>query len=233
MRQAADRLARLLADGAGEAVRSPIDAEFPIPEWAFQLADIAIAAQAQGGRDALARTFASGVGHVAALTDHVSVVATGMNWLGGGVAGVERTMADLIAGARREVILTAYSVTSGSERIWDEVARALATGVMCTIVIDRLREQEVGIQAFLDRLAAAHPRNLRLFDFSCDDARGGLHAKVLVVDRATAVVGSANLSHRGLVGAHELAIVVRGPTAEVVAEQVDRLLRGGDARPIN
>jgi cardiolipin synthase len=57
-----------------------------------------------------------------------------------------------------------------------------------------------------------------------------LHAKVLVVDRSIALVGSANLSFHGMVSNHEMALVVRGPTAEVIAERFDMLARSAAVR---
>ena len=39
-----------------------------------------------------------------------------------------------------------------------------------------------------------------------------------------ALVGSPNLTFHGMMSAHELAVVIRGPAAEAIASRVDRLL---------
>ncbi|MBI2570483.1 MAG: endonuclease [Candidatus Schekmanbacteria bacterium] len=145
--------------------------------------------------------------------------------MGGGAPALERTLSDLIAGARREILLTAYSVTPGSERIWEEIERALATGIRATIVVNRIAEQCDEARHLLDRLSRSSPETLALHDFRGEDDASGLHAKVLVVDRRSALVGSANLSHRGMVTAHEMAMVVSGPAADGIADRIDALVR--------
>lgn len=214
-----------IADGMRDSLRAPAEPTLAVPEWALCVADLALAAHSGGGRERLASVFKSALDRAVEQIDEVSIVATGLEWLGGGVGAVERTAAELIAGAQREIVLTVYSITPGSERVWDEIERALVTGVRCTAVVDRLKEQHIEMQSLLARLAGEHPQTFRIYDFAGESVTEGLHAKVLVVDRRTALVGSANLSHRGMVSAHELAVVVRGPTGERIAEQVDRLLR--------
>jgi phosphatidylserine/phosphatidylglycerophosphate/cardiolipin synthase-like enzyme len=220
-----------MEEGIREALRSIHGGEAtPVPDWARSVADLAVEAHRIGGRDRLASAVRDGIGQIAERVDKVSIVATGIEWLGGGVAAVERTMTQLVSRAERELILTAYAVTSGSERVWEQIERALETGVRCTLIVDRLTEQRDEVQALLRRLAKGHAAALRTYDFVAADEREGLHAKVLIVDRRVALIGSANLSHRGMVSAHELAVVIEGPTAELMAEQVERLLRSGSVR---
>jgi phosphatidylserine/phosphatidylglycerophosphate/cardiolipin synthase-like enzyme len=225
-----DRIRRAVRDGLTEAPRVG-DGVAP-PAWASELADLLMTANRSGGRDQIARSVAHAIEEVSKRIDTVRVVATGISWLGGGVAAVERTMADLIASAKQEVVLTAYSMTLGSERIWEELARALATGVRCTLVIDRYEQQDEEARMLLGRLATTYPATMQMFEFVPMDDRDGLHAKVVVVDRGAALIGSANLSHRGLVSAHELSVVVEGPTAGQIVEQVERLLRSHSVRRI-
>ena len=225
-----DRIRRAVRDGLVEAPR--LGAGVSHPEWANELADLLITADRSGGRDQLAVSMAHAIDEVRRRTDAVRVVATGISWLGSGVAAVERTMADLIASAKQEVMLTAYSMTLGSERIWDELERALATGVRCTLVIDRYEQQDEEARMLLGRLAATYSATMQMFEFVPMDDRDGLHAKVVVVDRGAALIGSANLSHRGLVSAHELSVVVEGPTAGQIVEQVERLIRSHSVRRI-
>jgi phosphatidylserine/phosphatidylglycerophosphate/cardiolipin synthase-like enzyme len=218
-----DRIRRAVRDGLTEAPR--VDEGGSPPAWANELADLLIMAERSGGRDQVAISVVHAIEEVSRRTDAVRVVATGIAWLGGGVAAVERTMADLVASAKQEIVLTAYSMTLGSERIWDELERALATGVRCTLVIDRYDQQDAEARTLLGRLATMYPATMQMFEFVPVDDRDGLHAKVVVVDREAALIGSANLSHRGLVSAHELSVVVEGPTAGQIVEQVERLLR--------
>jgi len=59
-----------------------------------------------------------------------------------------------------------------------------------------------------------------------------LHAKVIVVDRKKALVGSANLSLRGLMNNHELGVVVEGPVAAEIARAIDMLMASPYTMPV-
>lgn len=221
-------LGRALREGMEEAPRGR-----PAQEgWSLALADVVLDIASGGGRSEVAAALEAGLAELERRTDTVRLVATGIEWLGGGVAAVERTMASMVASAQREIVMTAYSMTPGGGRVWAEVEKAFATGVRGVILVDRLDQQHQDVRAMLARLAAKYRPRVGLYDFVPAEDRDGLHAKVLVVDREIALVGSANLSHRGLVTAHELSVVVEGPTAGRIVEQVERLLRSPAIRQI-
>jgi cardiolipin synthase len=237
-----ERLSSCLAEGFRESLRAQkTSAAATSPAWAARLADLVQEGLAARGPAGLAQALRAAISLAAERFDQVSIAVTGPGWLGGGVPAVERMLADLIASAEQEVTLTAYSITPGSDRIWAEFEQALATGIRVTIVIDRLCEQNEVTRSLLYRLARVYSDAFSLYDFVGEDLSTGLHAKVLVVDRRVALVGSANLSHRGMVTAHEMATIVRGPTADRVAQRLDALIgswlvarvRGGgpDDRP--
>ena len=52
-----------------------------------------------------------------------------------------------------------------------------------------------------------------------------LHAKLIAADRHTAVVGSANFSHNGLIENHEIALLVKGKAARSLCAAVDSLVK--------
>lgn len=162
--------------------------------------------------------------------DTVQVAVTGVGWVGGGIPSVERTLLDCIGAATREILLTAYSITSGSNRVLEALEKALATGVKCVLLVNQLEEQPADVRAFLLKVAREYPAVAAVYDWPRANGAEGLHAKVVVVDRSVALVGSANLSARGLVTAHELAVVVRGPAADLIGSVVDRVVAGGTVR---
>jgi cardiolipin synthase A/B len=164
-------------------------------------------------------------------TNEVSVVATGLSWVGGGTRSVEQTLISLITAASDEILVTAYSLTSGSSRVIDALAAAVSTGVRCVFVINRLDEQRHDIRTSLSELVVRHPGIVSVYSFS-DVASEGLHAKVVVVDRGVALVGSANLTFHGMTASHELGLLVRGPAAGAVAAAIDRLIVSPYVRPM-
>lgn len=220
-----ERVSSCLSEGFRESLKAQKQsATMSTPSWATNLADLVQEALAAGGPARLAQALIEAISLVAERTDQVSLSVTGPGWLGGGVPAVERVFAELLSGAQQEAMLTAYSITSGSDRVWAAFEQALATGIRATVVVDRLSEQHQNTQSLLHRLATTYPHSFFLYDFVEKEGNTGLHAKVLVVDRRVALVGSANLSLRGMVTAHEMATIVRGPTVDRIAQRLDALI---------
>jgi phosphatidylserine/phosphatidylglycerophosphate/cardiolipin synthase-like enzyme len=167
---------------------------------------------------------------VAGRLDRVSIAVTGLAWLGAGVPSVEQEMLSLVRGAQREIALCAYSITAGAATLLQEVKGVVTQGVNATIVVNALDEQPASVQAYLRSSAQELPGRWRVLDFARRGGQTDLHAKLLIVDRAAALVGSANLSFHGMVSNHEIAVVVRGPTAEAMAARFDMLIRSASVR---
>jgi phosphatidylserine/phosphatidylglycerophosphate/cardiolipin synthase-like enzyme len=158
--------------------------------------------------------------------DRVSIAVTGLSWLGAGVPSVEQEMLALVRGARREIVLCAYSITNGAAVMLEEITDVVMQGVNATIVVNHLDDQPSSIQQYLKNAAQEANGRWHVFDFERRGRQTDLHAKLLIVDRAAALIGSANLSFHGMVSNHEIAVVLRGPTAEAIAARVEMLTRG-------
>ena len=184
-----------------------------------------ISALAAGGVSGICNGITQAINSISDGTDRLSLAVTGMGWLGAGVPAVERTLTELLASAEQEMLLTVYSMTPGTGRVWEAIEKALATGIRCTLVANRIDEQHPDIRSMFLGLADRYPGVLRIYNFMGADNRDALHAKLVIVDRKAALVGSANLTFHGMVSAHELAIVVRGPTVDLIATRVDLLLQ--------
>jgi phosphatidylserine/phosphatidylglycerophosphate/cardiolipin synthase-like enzyme len=181
------------------------------------------AALASAGPSGAAVVLSRWVTERARTRNQVSVVATGLSWLGGGTRSVEQTLIALIGESSQEILVTAYSLTSGSGRVIDAIAASASAGVRCVFVINRLDQQRIDVQTRLADLVSLHPGRVVVHSFA-DTATEGLHAKVVVVDRRVALVGSANLTFHGMTASHELGLLVRGPAAGAVASAIDLLI---------
>jgi phosphatidylserine/phosphatidylglycerophosphate/cardiolipin synthase-like enzyme len=225
-----NRLAASVEQAVIEAVhRRPKDG------WASEIKKVVGTLIANNAPEASAQRVASGVvdgiTKAANKLDNVRVAVTGTGWVGGGVGSVEEAMISGIRRAQREILLTAYTITTGSSRVVDALERSVATGIRTRILVDKFEAQEPVAQVRLRSLAHQFPRNVMLYDFAALESDGHLHAKVLVVDRQLALVGSANLTFYGMMMAHELAVIIEGPTADLIAGRIDLLIRslGADA----
>ena len=221
MNESSSKIHRSLEKGIGPKKITGAVPQDDIQNWARELAGTILSFD---NPETLTSCLTEAVGGLADQINSVEIAVTGIGWLGSGIPSVERTMEQLFAEAKREIMLTAYSLTSGFDRICRSLNRAASTGIRCVTVVNQLDEQRSEAAENLKNLAMNHPANFELHDFAVAEDSEGLHAKTCVVDRKSALVGSANLSRRGLVTAHEMAVLVRGPAAEQVADCIDRLL---------
>jgi len=152
---------------------------------------------------------------------NVSVVVTGMAWMGSGIGSIESALKRLFREAEHEIALTAYTISSGADLIFDWLEGALTRGVQVRLATNRLNDLPSEVAFQLRRLASDYP-HFHLYNFSRED-EADLHAKALVVDRRLALIGSSNLSRRGLLTNHEIAILLQGSSASVAASVLDRL----------
>lgn len=155
-------------------------------------------------------------------SNRTSVLVTGIDWMGGGIGSIESAMEQMFQEASGELLLTVYSISNRTDLLFDLLEAALSRGVQTKMVINRFEKQPYGVSKRLRDLAGKYPHFL-LFGFSGGD-ESDLHAKVVVADRKIALVGSSNLSWRGMVTNYELAALVQDDAAITAAQAVDRLL---------
>jgi phosphatidylserine/phosphatidylglycerophosphate/cardiolipin synthase-like enzyme len=155
-------------------------------------------------------------------TDDITVAVTGTAWMGSGVGSVQSAIEDLLAQAENEIQLAIYELTKGAEGFLDKLNSCLARGIRTTIVINRYRSKPAFVKQKLERMRNQYP-HLSLLSFEPEPTFEDLHAKIIVIDRRKALVGSANLTWKGLVGNHELAVVFEGNAAGTVANLLDKL----------
>lgn len=151
----------------------------------------------------------------------IHLVVTGVSWMGGGIGSIESALEQLIREAQQEIDLTAYSITSGADVLFDWLEAALVRGIKVRLIVNRKDEQPAGMVSRLVSLAHIYP-HFELYDFTTE--RAALHAKMIIADRRVALIGSSNLSKSGLLNNHEIAVVIRGAVAQTAASVLERIL---------
>lgn len=159
------------------------------------------------------------------------VVVTGTTWMGGGIGSIDTALRRLFTEAQDEVLLTAYNITGGADLLFDWMETALARGVQIWLIVNRLDEQSTAAVERLQRLNRSFP-HLHLYNFTRGDAGADLHAKAIIADRSTALIGSSNLSRRGLLENHEMAVLLEGPVVTEVARAFDLVLNSENATQV-
>jgi phosphatidylserine/phosphatidylglycerophosphate/cardiolipin synthase-like enzyme len=151
------------------------------------------------------------------------VVVTGTAWMGGGIGSIESALEQLFREAQQEIALTAYSMSTGADLLFDWMEAALARGVQISLIINHLDDHSFEVVSQLRRFVATYA-HFHLYNFLAT-GEADLHAKVIVADRRVALVGSSNLSRRGLLANHEMAVLIQGAVASSAASALDRLLK--------
>ncbi len=152
----------------------------------------------------------------------IQIVVSGLSWMGSGIGSIESAIENLLENAQHEILLTVYSIGK-ADRVFDLLESALARGIRVQMVVNRLSEQHDSIRFRLNTWQQTYG-HFYLYPFEPGDERGELHAKVLVVDRKRALVGSSNLSYNGLILNHEMAVLVEGEDASVVGATIDKFI---------
>lgn len=133
---------------------------------------------------------------------------------------------DLIDSAREEILLVSYA-THSEPAVAQALSVAAACGVMITLLFERTEDNPRFAYAgnsFPDLAArrVAWPIGHRSLGAS-------MHAKVLVVDRTVALVGSANLTGYAMTTNLECGVLVKGgDTAERIHAHIEGLLERGE-----
>jgi phosphatidylserine/phosphatidylglycerophosphate/cardiolipin synthase-like enzyme len=149
-------------------------------------------------------------------------VVTGEIWMGRGIGAIESALEHLFREAQNEIIITTYSISVGARLLFEWLENAAARGVRIIVVVNRLSQQPKDAINRLRQISALYS-HLEMFSFDGTDDRD-LHAKVFIFDRSKALIGSSNLSRRGLLLNHEMAVILEGSAVIQVSAAVDRLM---------
>lgn len=124
--------------------------------------------------------------------------------------------------------MLAYVFAPSARHLLGLLDQALQRGVRLTLVVNVIPDEPVALSAELRNLASRFPRATVRFFRDPDGAQ--LHAKMLVVDRAKAIVGSANLTWSGFSKNHEIGLMVEGAVAWELALLADTIAKSQHAR---
>lgn len=155
---------------------------------------------------------------------NVRVVVSGSAWMGSGLGSIESALYRLFEQANDEVTIVAYAVSSAAAMLFEQLETVLQRGIRVRLLVNRFALQPAGVQRKCHELQRSFSHLMQVYSFIPQSNEADLHAKIILVDRKYALVGSANLSLRGLMDNHELGVVIEGAGAADIARAIDQLL---------
>lgn len=136
----------------------------------------------------------------------------------------------LIDEAEEELLLVSYA-THPPAGLTAALERAISRGVQVAVLLERQQDNA----HFTGGSAAFEQLTLRQLAWPAANRPTGasLHAKILVIDRRTALIGSANLTGHGLERNLECGVWLRSAHhARAIAEHITSLHERGDLRRV-
>lgn len=138
------------------------------------------------------------------------------------------TIVELIDQAQHELLLVSYA-THSEPRTTDALHAAADRGVDIALLLERHADNPA-YTATTDAFPGLQARRLT-WAASSRPAGAALHAKLIVVDRTIALVGSANLTGRAMVHNLECGILIRGGRQPgAISDHLWSLVRRGELR---
>lgn len=238
---AVDRVLQRLSDGQVEALASACDKQMQ-PDGALASAVHGAPPASQAAVTALVSAWTAsprltGTGVALALRTGLRArqVAEACRsrpvWTGPGASGEQRLTAavlhDLVASANQRVLLVSYAaftLTSLASDLTDAVARG------CTVDVVFETEEDSSGSYSGQSTPFANVAGITRWRWPAEQRGNGaaLHAKVLVIDGARALVGSANLTRRALTANLEAGVLIADPRiAGALEKHVRALMASG------
>jgi phosphatidylserine/phosphatidylglycerophosphate/cardiolipin synthase-like enzyme len=151
----------------------------------------------------------------------VEILATGQELFSKGVRGFEPVMEETVKNAQKEIQVVAYLMTRQALKLLDLLEGAAERGIRVTLIVNRISGQDSTIVARLAKISSRYG-HFKVLNFTDKKGRQ-LHAKIVVVDRKRALVGSANFSWGGMFSNYEIGLAIQGRAAWKLAAVVDDL----------
>lgn len=159
------------------------------------------------------------------------IFVTGSLWANEGYRSIGVVCSELAIEAKKEAILTLYTPGKATETAEDLIKTIVGKGVLMSIIVNQWDKQPKSFRDLLLSIKQQHRMNLKIYDFKSSD-QSILHAKILVVDRTKAIIGSSNLSWSAMYNNYEIAALLEGKEAEKVAKLIMTLVQSRECREI-
>lgn len=163
--------------------------------------------------------------------EETEIAVTGNAWLGKGVGSIWTMIRKTFDPVPDNIKIAAYAVTESDGEFFELLDDVLTRKAKVTMIVNRFYKQNASAQKKLIELQEDHKDNFVLLNFDPQDGREDLHAKLIVADQV-ALVGSANLTWKGMVMNHELMVRLTGEPAHSVGELIHKLSKHPECKQV-
>jgi len=131
------------------------------------------------------------------------------------------TMVEMVQQARNEIVVVGYVFTAGASEFVRQVSQARQRGLAVTIIGNRMRNC---VSQLRESWGPGWPPAVYGWEGDDLDEMASLHAKLLICDKETALITSANYSLHGLHENIEIGLRVRSPSVARLSDFVSQLI---------
>lgn len=134
---------------------------------------------------------------------------------------IDTLVYELLENAMERIHLVSYVITDGAMWLVDLIEKNLQKGRSVKFIVNELDPSK----RITERLYSMRVkyRDFELVEFSKKYPGETIHAKAIIVDRRKAIVGSMNFTWGGMVGNHEIGVLIEGPDIEYLAYVLDMI----------
>lgn len=146
--------------------------------------------------------------------DKISLVVTAPPSFAINAGTTMNAVRSMINEAKRNILITGYSVSSYFSELVDTIVLKSQRGVFVKFFIN-----DIDRQPDFDKILRHKGHFLKVYNYHQeDDKMAALHAKVISVDQRQTLITSANLSYHGQQGNIELGVLIE---SKRIAKQID------------
>jgi phosphatidylserine/phosphatidylglycerophosphate/cardiolipin synthase-like enzyme len=162
--------------------------------------------------------------------DKVDVVRTAPVQFAVPVRATFATMVEMVQEARGEIVIVGSIFTAGASEFVRRVSQARQRGLAVTIIGNRMRQC---ISELRELWGPGRAPAVYGWEGDGADEMASLHAKLLICDKETALVTSANYSLHGLHENIEIGLRVRSPSVARLNDFVRQLIASATVAPVS
>lgn len=169
------------------------------------------------------------------MTGHIiDISASGKLWVGADAGKISNTVFDLLSQAKTSIQISAFSMGEknvATQTFFKIIRDQLNAGCYVQFIVNNFNGSTIGKFSKNQINLLKEFQNFDFFDFRNSGKYGALHAKIIVIDRTRALIGSPNISDNAMNYNYEIMLNIGGKDVAKIANLLDMLtaaIRRGD-----